>query len=124
MSVPERQLASSDARDLTLVPVRAEHFVDRAQPVDGAVDLVSADLVVADVENDRHPHDVLDTPEAGQGGGDSAHARLALRIADWSEPANASLVYVAPETRSILALCALKASLRRIGMAVWLMYRE
>ena len=79
------------------------------------------DVVVADVHHDRHPHHLLDAANAGQHIRDDAHALFAFRIADCSDCANASLESVAPETRSMRALCARSASLFRIGSACVLM---
>src|SRR5206468_9639279 len=99
--------------DLTVVAVRAEHRVDPPEPAERALDVVVVETLVADVDHDRHPHDLCDR---------GAHAFRAFRIAACSEPTNASLVRVASETRSTFALCARSASLRRIGIAFSLMY--
>src|SRR5205814_2245092 len=81
--------------------------------------------VVADVDDDRHPHHVLDVSSSGRRSScESAHARFALRIAACSDCTNASLVSVAPEMRSTFALCALSASERSVGSAFWLMKIE
>jgi hypothetical protein len=108
----QRKLPAVDATDLAVGPEGAERHVDPAQPREGAVEILRADVLVTDVDDDRHPHDLLD---------ERVHARFAFRIADCSEETKASLVSVAPETRSILALWARKASLRRIGIAFSLM---
>jgi hypothetical protein len=121
MRVVERQLATVETADLAVVPVRAERRVDPAEPVEHLVERADIRVVVTDVDQDRHAHDVLDSVDA-RNRGRCAHPRLAFRIADWSDCANDSLVYVAPEIMLTLALCAFSASLRRIGSAFWLMY--
>jgi hypothetical protein len=51
--------------------------------------------VIAEVDEDRHAHDVLDAAHARQR---LAYQAFSFVIADCSDCANASLVYVAPET--------------------------
>ncbi len=65
MSVGERELPAVQATDLALVLVRAEGRIDEAEPVEHALEDVSVDLVVANVDGDGHPHDLLDAPDAG-----------------------------------------------------------
>jgi hypothetical protein len=80
-----RELAALDALDLAVLPVSAERLVDPAEPCEHIVDQGGV-CVVADVDDDRHPHDVFDVSGSGRGSGcESAHARFALRIAACSD---------------------------------------
>jgi hypothetical protein len=115
MRLGEWELAAVEPADLTVLPVGAEGRIDPAQPVEHPVEIVGVDVLVADVDHDRHAHHVLH---------DGGHARFAFRIADCSELMKASLRSVAPETRSMFALWARSASLRRIGIAFSLMYAD
>src|SRR6266568_2124463 len=117
--VLELQLAAVEAADLAVVLVRAERLVDEAQPLEHALERLVVDVLVPDVDDDRHAHDVLDPAQSGDDGG-GAHD-FAFVIAAWSDWTNASLVSLAPETMSMFALCACSASLRRIGIACVLM---
>ncbi len=87
----EREVAAVDAADLAVVLVGAERGVDVAQPVEQAVESRVVDVRVADVDDDGHPHHVLDAVHC-------YFQDLAARIADCSDCANASLEFVAPET--------------------------
>src|SRR5207244_11057454 len=119
--VLERELVAHEPADLAVRLARTEARVDPAEPVEHLVERRLVGVVVADVDHDRHAHHVLDATNAGQDVGEHAHAFFALRIADWSDCANASLESVAPETMLMLALCARSASLFRIGSACELM---
>ena len=54
------ELAAPDAADLALRLVRRERVVDEAQPVEDVVDGCSLHVAVANVDDDPHPHHVLD----------------------------------------------------------------
>ena len=115
----DRQLAAGQPADLAVLLVGAERRVDPAQPVEHRLEDLAAGALVADVDDNRHAHDLLDAANArhsGRGG----HAARAFRIADWSDWTNAALASVAPETSCMFALCACSASLRRMGIACWL----
>ena len=60
---PTRELTTVQAADLTVVLVGAEGRIDEAQPVEDGVDQASPSTVVANVDDDRHAHDVLDPAE-------------------------------------------------------------
>ena len=77
------KLAPVDARDLAVLAICTEGRVDPPEPVEHPHQRVLSRVLVTDVDDDRHTHDLLD---------DGTHALWALRIADCSEPANASLV--------------------------------
>ncbi len=124
MSLLQSQLTAAQTADLAVVLVRAEGRVGPAQPVEHLIDGSLVGILAAEIEHDRHAHDVLDAAKARNGDGERAHARFAFKIADCSELTKASLVSVAPETRSMFALWALRASLRRIGNAFALMKAE
>src|SRR5438034_1383653 len=61
----ERELAAVQAADLALVLVRAEEGIRSAESVEQLLEHARIDLVVANVDGDRHAHDVLDTPNTG-----------------------------------------------------------
>ena len=58
--INRRELAAVDAADLAVVVVRAEGLVDEPEPVEHAVEHLVVDDRVADVDDDRHSHHVLD----------------------------------------------------------------
>ena len=122
--VCERKLAAVEPADLAVRDVGAERPVDEAEPVEQRVE-GSRVVDVADVDDDRHAHDLLDAGDAERRRSDGHdYQALALRIADCSDCANPPLVSVAPETMSILVLCARIVSWIRIGSACWLMKTE
>src|SRR5947209_2236843 len=123
MRLVQLKLAPAQPADLAVVFVRAERRVDPAQPVEHRVDHSVLDVVVAQVEDDRHAHHLLDAAATTRGCGFDYHF-FSARIAAWSDCAKASLVYVAPETTSIRALCARSASCTSVGIAFWLMKTE
>jgi hypothetical protein len=108
--VRKNKFPAREATDLAVLLVRRERRVDPAEPGEDVVERGLVDVVVANVDDDRHPHDLLDATNAGQNVGDGAHARFAFRIADCSDSANAWLVSVAPETRLTFALRAFSVS--------------
>jgi len=63
------QFASNQPADFTVGLVGAESEVDVAQVVEGPIQRRPGDGCVANIQADRGPHDVLDSVEAGQGGG-------------------------------------------------------
>ena len=85
------KLAAVEAADLTVLLVGAERGVDPTQPVEHPREDRFVGLV-ANVDDDRHAHDVLDAPNTGQSLEDGGHARFAFRIAACNDCANASLV--------------------------------
>ena len=106
------ELAAANAADLALRLVRAEGRVDVTEPVEHIDDrrLVAG---VADGDDDRHAHQVLD----------AVHQTLfAFSSADCSDCMNASLVSDAPEIIWMFGLnCACSTSCVRYGSACWLM---
>src|SRR5439155_7718963 len=60
-----RELAAFDAGNVAVLAVRAERRIDPAQPVEHADEVLVVGVLVADVDDDRHAHDLLD---------DGAHA--------------------------------------------------
>src|SRR5205814_5315548 len=105
MCVCARQLAPVQAADVAVVAIGAEALVDDAKPVEQRLE-GSRVVDVADVDDDRHAHDVLDAGDAERRRSDGHdYQALALRIADCSDCANPPLVSVAPETMSMRELC-------------------
>ena len=84
--------APGQAADLALGLERAERRVDPTEPLEHFVDRVRGDRFVADVDDDRHPHHVLDATETRCDLRGSAHTLFALTSASCSDCANASLV--------------------------------
>ena len=76
---------------------------------------VVVDVLVTDVDEHGHAHDVLDPTSPGCNGAHRGQTWFAFTRAAWSDCTNASLVYVAPEMRLMLALCARRAIFRRYG---------
>jgi len=87
----ERELATVEAADLAVFLVGAEGRIHPAEPLEQFLEhRVRVGVAVAEIDDDRHAHDVLDPAQAGQLG--EHQAFFALRIADWSDCRNASLV--------------------------------
>ncbi len=82
-----RELAAVDAADLALRLVGRERVVHEAQPVEDVVDGCLLHAGIADVDDDAHPHHMLD----------GRHTRSPLSSATWSDFSNATLVSVASE---------------------------
>jgi hypothetical protein len=92
------------------------------EPGEHVVQSAVRNLLVAHVDDHRHPHDVLDPEPLRKGrtskdlhggfemvihGCDCSQTRFALSNAAWSDSAKPLLVYVAPETISMFGLnCA------------------
>ena len=87
VGVVSGELAAPDAADLALRLVRRERVVDEAQPVEDLVDGCSLHVGVADVDDDPHPHHVLD----------GGHTRRPLSSATCSDFSKPTLVSVASE---------------------------
>ena len=60
-----RELAAREAADLAVTLVRAERRVDPPQPAEHPLEGVVVDVLVSDVDDDRHTHHVLDMPHTG-----------------------------------------------------------
>ena len=83
------------------------------------VEHLVGDVAVAHLDDDRHPHDVLDADALG------LRPSSPARIAACSDCANAKLVAVAPEIMLMFGLnCACSTSCVRYGSACWLMNTE
>src|SRR5258707_627135 len=67
MRVINRQLTAIDPADLAVCLIGAEDGIHQSQPIKGAVKRLWIDVGVPYVDQDRHPHDVLDPEEIGRG---------------------------------------------------------
>ena len=65
MGVLEREIPAVHPADLAVGLERAEPRVDEAQPVEDFVDRLVTDVFVANVNDDRHTHHVLDATQSG-----------------------------------------------------------
>jgi hypothetical protein len=87
MGIVELQLAAIQAADLAVRLVGAEGLVHPLQPCEKALGDRIVDIVVSEIEDDRHAHDVLDAACSRQDLRDG-HARFAFRIAACNDCAN------------------------------------
>ena len=79
------ELAAVQPADLAVCLVGAEPLVDLAEPVEELVEHPGIALV-AHVDEDRHPHDLLDAADARQPAhGPRAYGVRALASAAWSD---------------------------------------
>src|SRR5436190_3485299 len=107
--------AVGQSADLAVGAVGAEPGVRVVEPLDHLVEDGLGDEGRLDADADCRPHHGFDATKLA--GRRRAHPTPAWSSADWSDCVYASLVYVAPDTRSIFPLCAWSASWRRIGLA-------
>ncbi len=63
MRVGECELSAIQPADLAVVLVRAERRIGDAEPLEHALENIAVDILVTDVDDDRHAHDVLDAPD-------------------------------------------------------------
>ena len=89
MRVLERELAAAETADLAVFLVGAEGRVDPFEPREEPPESRLVHAVVPHVDEDRHPHDVLDAARAGKSRRRDAHT---FASADWSDCSNAWLV--------------------------------
>ena len=87
--VADSEFAPREAADLALRLVRGERRVDGSEPLEHGVDGVFVRVDVADIDKDRHAHDLLDPADTGGPDRGRHHAFLAWRIAAWSDCTNA-----------------------------------
>ena len=139
------QLAPRHPAHLAVRLVQAEAGVDLAEPGEDLVDQSVPIAAIHQLDADGRAHDVLYAYETasrtlavrGRAGPRARLRRLDVRhhagalidatawsSADWSDIAYPVLVYVAPEMRSMSALCACRASSRSIGSTIWLIWAE
>jgi hypothetical protein len=85
MSILAPQLAAVDPADLAVVLVGAEGVVHPVQPLEELLERGARLGVVADVDDDRQAHDVLDSTYPGECRRSDGHAFFAFRIAAWSD---------------------------------------
>jgi hypothetical protein len=87
--VRDGEVAAGDAADLAVGVVGGERLVDLTEPVEDRVEGALVHHVVAEVDEDRHAHDLLDPAYARRFDCDRHHAFFARRIAACSDWANA-----------------------------------
>jgi len=87
--VRDRELPACKPADLAVLLVGRERLVDGSKPVEDRVEGALVDIVVTNIDDDRHAHDLLDPADAERLDRDSHQAFFACRIAPCSDWANA-----------------------------------
>jgi predicted dinucleotide-binding enzyme len=79
MRLIQRELPAVQPADLAVLLVRAEGRIGVAQRVEHLLENALVDIVVADVDDDRHAHDVLNRDQQAQ----TFFSSTSARWRDW-----------------------------------------